>query len=163
MEAPGIHHLGSMSFRVPGACAPRRRAQPVVMLVGPLRTGAPGASGVWGPRQEPGQSFFGFFLCSHQFSTWTHPSSSQVSCDLAKMSFPCLSAVSVLSYCPGGELWMGAEGTAFILVLTCLQGWREERVVQSAVILEGWSLHPGAFWVGVRMLRNTNICLPRKG
>lgn len=104
-----------------------------------------------------------FFLCSHQFSTWTHPSSSQVSCDLANMSFPCLSAVSGLSYCPGGELWLGAEGTAFIPVLTCLQGWREERAVQSAIILEGWSLHPGAFWVGVRMLRNTNICLPRKG
>lgn len=46
-----------------------------------------GASSIQGPKRSQAKLSFEFSLCSHQFSTRTHPSSPQVSCDLENTCF----------------------------------------------------------------------------
>lgn len=132
----------------------------------------------WGQRRSGARRgarpIFGFSLCSHQFSTWTHPSSPQVSRDLENM-FPCLSAVSGFTnfgeFCLGAALFrvgppewpkmQKALPSSWTFLCTGLE--RGESVV--AVTFKDRRVVPALCsflcWGGT--LRSADDCLPRKG
>lgn len=101
---------------------------------------------MWGPgvfrvpERSQANLCFEFSLCSHQFSTWTHPSSPQVSCDLentcslvcqlslaflAKLGESCLGAAPFQTLSPllaWSQRSPGGRRAAFAPVLACVQG-----------------------------------------